>query len=141
MDADTDPIHPDISTTTPDENEGGTDLKRTAIERVLRLLLLLAANECTRLEIFERLALYYNVDNTTIDSDSSSRRADRMFERDIKLLEELEFEIRKIKARGKPTRYNLVKGSGPALSFLFSSEIPQDSAFPAESLSILISRR
>jgi len=48
MDANTDPLHPDISITTPDENEGGTDLKHTAVERVLRLLLLLAANECTR---------------------------------------------------------------------------------------------
>jgi hypothetical protein len=56
MDADTDPILPDISTTTPDENEGGTDLKHTVVERVLRLLLLLVANECTRPEIFERLA-------------------------------------------------------------------------------------
>jgi len=37
MDADTDPLHPDISITTPDENEGRTDLKRTAVERVLRL--------------------------------------------------------------------------------------------------------
>jgi hypothetical protein len=64
MGADSDPILPDISTTTPDENE------------------------CTRLEIFERLALYYNVDDIAINSDSSSRRADRMFERDIKLLED-----------------------------------------------------
>ena len=56
MDADTDPIHPDISTTTPDENEDGIDQKHTAVERVLRLLLLLAVNECTRTEIFERLA-------------------------------------------------------------------------------------
>jgi predicted DNA-binding transcriptional regulator YafY len=119
MDADTDLIHPDISTTAPDENVGGTDLKRTAIERVLRLLLLLAANECTRLEIFERLALYYKVENITTSRGSYSRHADRMFERDIKLLEELGFEIQKVKARGKPTRYKLVKGSGPALSFLF----------------------
>jgi predicted DNA-binding transcriptional regulator YafY len=117
---DTDPIHADISTSTPDENKGGTDLKRTAVERVLRLLLLLAANECTRLEIFERLALYYKVDDITIARESSSRRADRMFERDIKLLEEQGFEIQKIKAKGKPTRYSLVKGSGPAVSFLFS---------------------
>ena len=48
---------------------------------------------------------------------SSSRRADRMLERDIKLLEEQGFEIRKVKAKGKPTRYSLVKGSGPVVSF------------------------
>ncbi len=120
MDADTDHIHPDISTTIPDENEGETDLKHTVVERVLRLLLLLAANECTRLEIFERLAPYYKVDNIATSSDSSSRRADRMVERDIKQLEELGFEIRKVKAKGRPTRYSLVKGSGPTVPFLFS---------------------
>src|SRR5258708_29450898 len=103
----------------PDENESGTGLKHTALERVLRLLHLLVANECTRKEIFARLAPYYNV---VMDVGSSSRRAGRMFERDIKLLEEQGFEIRKIKAKGKPTRYSLVKGSGPAVPFLFSGE-------------------
>jgi predicted DNA-binding transcriptional regulator YafY len=110
----------DVATTTPDENDGGTGLKYTAVERVLRLLLLLAANECTRQEIFERLTPYYKVDDIATGLDSSSRRAGRMFERDIKLLEEQGFEIQKIKAKGKPARYSLVKGSGPAVSFLFS---------------------
>ena len=63
MDADTDPILLDFSTTIPDENEGETDPRHTAVERVLRLLLLMAANEYTRLEIFERLAHY--LQNTT----------------------------------------------------------------------------
>lgn len=119
---DTDPLHPDILKTTPDESKGGTGLKHIAVERVLRLLLLLAGNECTRLEIFERLASYYNVDDIAIARDSSSRRADRMFERDIKLLEGQGFEIQKVKAKGKLTRYSLVKGSGPAVSFLFGEE-------------------
>ena len=70
MDADTDPTFPDISTTIPDENEGETDPRHTVVERVLRLLLLMAANEYTRLEIFERLAPYYNVDNIATSSDS-----------------------------------------------------------------------
>ena len=43
-----------------------------------------------------------------------------MFERDIKLLEEQGFEIQKVKAKGKPARYSLVKGSGPAVSFFFN---------------------
>ena len=120
MDADTDPLYPDISITTPDENEGETDPRHTVVERVLRLLLLMAVNECTRLEIFGRLAPYYNVDTIATSSDSSSRRADRMFERDIKQLEELGFEIRKVKEKGKPTRYSLVKGSGPAVPFLLT---------------------
>ena len=53
--------------------------KITVIERVLRLLLLLAANEFTRLEIFERLALYYKVDNIAKSRGTSLRRADGMF--------------------------------------------------------------
>ncbi len=117
---DTDNIFPNGSTAVSDENEGGTGLKHTAVKRVFHLLQLLLANECTRLEIFERLGSYYNVDDIATGSDSSARRADRMFERDIKLLEGQGFEIRKVKAKGKLTRYSLVQGSGPAVSFLFS---------------------
>jgi predicted DNA-binding transcriptional regulator YafY len=120
MDTDNDRIHPDDSTTTPDEKDDGIGPKYTEVGRILRLLQLLLANECTRLEIFEQLASYYNVDDIATGRESSSRRADRMFERDIKLLEEQGFEIQKIKARGKPTHYSLIKGSGPAVSFLFS---------------------
>ena len=120
MDADTDPLYPDISITTPDENEGETDPRHTVVERVLRLLLLMTVNEYTRLEIFERLAPYYRVDEKVTGRVSSSRRADRMFERDIKQLEELGFEIMKVKGKGRPTRYSLVKGSGSAVPFLFS---------------------
>jgi hypothetical protein len=120
MYADTDPILPDISTTTSDENEGGTDLKHTVVERVFRLLQLLLVNECTRLEIFEHLASYYKVDEGATGRVSSSRRADRMLERDIKLLEEQGFEIQKVKAKGRPTRYSLIKGSGPAVPVFFS---------------------
>ncbi len=119
MDADS--IHPDASTTTLNENEGSTGLKHPALQRVLRLVSLLAANQCTRQEIFEHLASYYKIDDDAKGLDFS-RRADRMFERDIKLLEEQGFEIQKIKAKGKPARYSLVKGSGPAVSFLFSGE-------------------
>jgi hypothetical protein len=57
--------------------------------------------ECTRLEIFERLTLYYNVDNTTIDSVSSSRRVDRMFKRGIKMLDALKFETERVQVKGK----------------------------------------
>jgi hypothetical protein len=43
-------------------------------------LQLLLAIECTRKEIFERLALYNNVDDIAPGRATSSRRADRMFE-------------------------------------------------------------
>jgi len=105
-----------------DENEDRTGLKHTSIKRVFLLLQHLLANECTRQEIFERLAPYYKIDNVAVDRDSSSRSAGRMFERDIKLLQEQGFEIKKIKAKGRPTHYSLVKGTGPAVSFLFSEE-------------------
>jgi predicted DNA-binding transcriptional regulator YafY len=102
-----------------DEKDSDPALKYRVVERILRLLQLLLAHECTRLEIFEHLAAYYRVDESVTGRVSSSRRADRMLERDIKVLEEQGFEIRKVKARGRPTRYSLVKGSGPAVQFFF----------------------
>ncbi len=120
MDSDNNQIHSDNSITTASEKDDGIGPKYVVVERVFHLLQLLLANECTRPEIFERLDLYYKVDDIAIGRESSSRRADRMFERDIRLLEEQGFEIQRVKAKGKPTRYSLVKGSGPALSFLFS---------------------
>src|SRR5207244_5490929 len=44
----------------------------------------------------------------------------RIIERNIKLLEYQGFEIKKVKVRAKPTRYSLIKGSGPKATFLFT---------------------
>ena len=95
-------------------------LKHESAERIFRLLQFLTANACTRKEVFEHLATYYKIDGASPNELTTSRRADRMFERDIKFLEEQGFEIKKVKARAKPTRYSLVKGSGPRATFLFS---------------------
>src|SRR5438270_13584774 len=95
-------------------------LKHESAERIFRLLQFLTANECTRKEVFEHLASYYKIDNVVPVELTTSRRADRMFERDIKFLEEQGFEIKKVKARAKPTRYSLIKGSGPRATFLFT---------------------
>ena len=95
-------------------------LKHESAERIFRLLQFLTANECTRKDVFEHLAFYYKIDDMAPAEMTNSRRADRMFERDIKFLEEQGFEIKKLKARAKPTRYSLVKGSGPRATFLFS---------------------
>ena len=84
------------STGASDEKDGEPDLKYRVVERVLRLLQLLLAHECTRMEIFEHLASYYKVDEGGTGKVSSSRRADRMLERDIKLLEEQGFEAQKL---------------------------------------------
>jgi len=94
--------------------------KHESAERIFRLLQFLSVNECTRKDVFERLAFYYKIDDATPTEHPASRRADRMFERDIKFLEEQSFEIKKVKARGQPTRYSLVKGSGPRPTFLFT---------------------
>ena len=93
-----------VKQTNTDTSKGGST------KRILHLLKFLLANECTRQEIFERLAPYYKIDNMAVDKDSSSRRAGRMFERDIKLLQEQGFQIQKIKAKGRPTHYSLIKG-------------------------------
>ena len=58
MDTDNDHIHPDDSTTTLDEKDNGIGPKYSEVGRILLLLQLLLANECTRLEIFEQLASY-----------------------------------------------------------------------------------
>jgi hypothetical protein len=84
------------STVAPDEIVDESGLKYTVVERVLRLLQLLLVHECTRVEIFEHLASYYRVEENTTGMVSSSRRADRMLERDIKLLEEQGFEAQKL---------------------------------------------
>jgi len=113
-------ILPDGSIRASDEEHNEPGVQHTVLERVFRLLQLLLVNECTRLEIFEHLASYYRVGENVTGRASSSRRADRMLDRDIKALEDQGFEIRKVKAKGKPARYSLVKGSGPAAQFFFS---------------------
>src|SRR5436305_12904404 len=74
----------------------------------------------SRMDVFEHLSSYYKIDHATSTEPLISRRADRMFERDIKFLEEQGFEIKKVKVRAKPTRYSLIKGSGPRATFLFT---------------------
>lgn len=75
-------------------------------------------HECTRQEIYQRLPEYYKGER----EDGASRRVGRMFERDLKTLEEQGFVIKRKRARGHPVRYSLVKGSGPALPSPFSEE-------------------
>jgi hypothetical protein len=116
--------HPIERTSSPDKTYGkdqqnaNSGLKQEPIKRFLHLLRLLGTNACTRQEIFERLAAYYKPDKA---SGTLDRNANRMFERDLKILEEQGFEIQKIKAKGRPARYSLVKGSGPAFPFLFNN--------------------
>jgi predicted DNA-binding transcriptional regulator YafY len=96
-------------------------LKLEAAERILRLLQFLLANECTRRDVFDHLALYYKIDRVAAHQPIP-RSADKMFERDIRFLEDQGFEIQKIKKHAQPTRYHLVKGTGPSTAFLFTSQ-------------------
>lgn len=96
------------------------DSNTKSAERIFRLLQFLMANECTRKDVFAQLAFYYKFDTATPSEQNTSRRADRMFERDIKFLEDQGFEIKKVKAKGQLARYSLVKGSGPQTAFLFT---------------------
>jgi predicted DNA-binding transcriptional regulator YafY len=111
---------PDVQELSLGEIVASSGLKHESAERIFRLLLFLTANECTRKDIFEHLASYYKIDHAAPTEQTASRRTDRMFERDIKFLQEQGFEIKKVKARGKPTHYSLVKGSGPRATFLFT---------------------
>jgi predicted DNA-binding transcriptional regulator YafY len=95
-------------------------LKHESAERIFRLLQFLLANECTRKNVFEHLAFHYRIDEADPIGENTSRRADRMFERDIKFLEDQGFEIKKIRSKARPTRYHIVKGSGPRTMFLFT---------------------
>lgn len=120
----------------PREDEGvnnnrvaTSELKHESAERIFQLLQFLLANECTRKDVFERLASYYKIDAADGAEQNTSRRADRMFERDIKFLEGQGFEIKKVKAKGLPARYSLVKGSGPRATFLFTSAEVDSLAF------------
>lgn len=80
-------------------------LKHESAERIFRLLQFLIANESTRKDVFEHLSSYYKIDHATSTEPLISRRADRMFERDIKFLEDQGYEIKKVKKRAHPTRY------------------------------------
>jgi predicted DNA-binding transcriptional regulator YafY len=82
------------------------------VERMFYLVQCLLEKECTRKDIFQRLPSYYKVDKGDAET-VSTQRADRMFERDLKVLEQLGFEVQKIKKALQPVRYQIVAGSGP----------------------------
>jgi len=89
-------------------------------ERIFRLLQFLAANNCTRQAIFERMRDYYKInEGDDPRAMASSQRAGRMLLRDIQFLEKMGYRVNKTRS-GNTTRYNLAEGSGPASPFLFS---------------------
>lgn len=105
----------------PDEALTG-GLKHESAERIFRLLQFLSANTCTRQEVFEHLATYYRMEGEQATDMAAQKRSNRMFERDIQFLEEQGFEVQRERGgKGRPTRYSIVRGSGPRPTFLFTS--------------------
>ena len=96
---------------------GSNGQKRESLGHIFHLLRILMMHEYTRQEIYRHLPDYYKSEG----EGGASRRADRMFERDIKVLEEQGFDNKEGKGAGdSPARYSLVKGSGPTVPSPFS---------------------
>ena len=104
-----------------EENAESNHPKYETAERVLHLIHLLAANECSQQDIYERLKDYYRIDgNSDASAKTSSRKAYRMLNRDLHFLEKVGYEIKKKRADNNTIRYTLLKGSGPIIPFLFN---------------------
>jgi predicted DNA-binding transcriptional regulator YafY len=115
-----DPREAELPESAPDEQTGGIGPKYETAERILHLLQLLTAGDCTRQDIFERMRDYYKVtDDPRVQA--ASQRAGRMLLRDLAFLKTMGYEIRKLQTGGT-IRYNLVKGSGPGGMFLFHQD-------------------
>jgi predicted DNA-binding transcriptional regulator YafY len=103
-----------------DNATANSSLKHESTERIFRLLHLLAANNCTRQDIFERMRDHYKInEGDDPKAMASSQRAGRMLLRDIQSLEKMGYRVNKTRS-GNTTRYSLAEGSGPASPFLFN---------------------
>ena len=115
-------IEPDSPSLTDEAGENTTNgLKHESAERIFRLLQFLSANTCTRQDVFAHLAFYYKMEEEQASDVAAQKRANRMFERDIQFLEEQGFEIQRERGgKARPTRYSVIRGSGPRPTFLFT---------------------
>jgi predicted DNA-binding transcriptional regulator YafY len=76
-------------------------------ERLLRLLALLRRGPCTREQIFASLGLYYGIDREEAADDAGLRRAHRMLERDLAILEAIGVVLVRERRGRYPARYVL----------------------------------
>lgn len=105
----------------PDGQPDNSSPRYETTERILRLLQLLTANQCTQQDIFERLRDYYNSDrDDNASKASSTRSAYRMLVRDINFLKKMGYDVQRMRGSDKATRYSIVKGSGPVIPLLFT---------------------
>jgi predicted DNA-binding transcriptional regulator YafY len=91
-------------------------------ERVLRLVLFLQTGTHTRREIFQHLAVQYKIDRVAPEDKRRSDAANRMFERDLKFLEDIGCKIKKVRGHERRSSYHLISGYGPRLPFLFTEQ-------------------
>nr|BBH92929.1 hypothetical protein KTA_11280 [Thermogemmatispora argillosa] len=89
-------------------------------ERLLRLLALLRRGPCTREEIFSSLSLHYGLDREEAADEAHLRRAHRMLERDLELLEAVGVELKRERRGREPARYLLKDDQGLAPSWTLS---------------------
>lgn len=104
-------------------DDDSSSSKQESTERFLLLIRMLTANVCTRKDVFGHLSVYYKIDTSNEETLAAShRQANRIFERDIKFLDELGYEIEKnLTAEDKRViRYHIVPGTGPGTQFLFT---------------------
>ncbi|GCE09290.1 hypothetical protein KDAU_66190 [Dictyobacter aurantiacus] len=94
-------------------------------ERLLRLVLLLTGNTCTRKEVFAQLGSHYKIDENDEEEASNARYlANQLFGNDIAFLEEIGYEIEKTRSSidRRIYHYHIAPGSGPGTQFLFRHE-------------------
>jgi predicted DNA-binding transcriptional regulator YafY len=90
------------------------------VERLIRLISLLSVRTCTRREILEHLRDFYCIGS--FPDEQTPRAAYRRLERDLRMLQQVGYEIQKIRGGNKPTLYKLINGSGPYTPRLFSEQ-------------------
>lgn len=111
----------DLFTDFNDEPIDTSSPKSVNMERLLHLIHLLFANECSQQDIFERLKDYYRIDNSNDKSvRTSTRNAYRMLNRDMHFLEKVGYEIQKQRHANNTIQYILAKGSAPITPFFFN---------------------
>ncbi len=110
----------DVSRTSTELPVNNTGPRYETTERILRLLHLLTANDCSRDDIFERLKDYYRIGESDDPRvKAPSQRAGKMLGRDLQFLKKMGYQIEETHS-DNTTRYSLVKGTGPGSTFFFN---------------------
>lgn len=66
---------PSVNTDRAHDLPSAGGLKHESAERIFRLLQFLLANECTRKDVFDRLASYYKLDSVVPNERSKRKRS------------------------------------------------------------------